>query len=107
MWGPQPPEALLSEICEAFGCTPDVAADQDYEEVMAILDYRNARTALTLFRMKDRKAAFERLAAEPELSKLIGRMQRAQLDQGPADDDTLAAEGEAAIRKHVGAEEEG
>ena len=44
--GPQPPEGLLSDVCEAFTCTPDIARQQDYDTVMQILEYRMAREAV-------------------------------------------------------------
>ena len=38
--GLQPPESLISIVCEAFGCTPDVAVTQDMALVRRILDVR-------------------------------------------------------------------
>ena len=32
-------------MCESFGCTPDVARQQDWRDVRAILDYRLAAAA--------------------------------------------------------------
>jgi hypothetical protein len=43
--GPQPPEALLSVICEAFNCTPAEALEQDPQTVYPILEYRLAEAA--------------------------------------------------------------
>ena len=43
--GHQPYEGMLSEICKAFNCTPDVAERQDLRQVMAIMDYRMAESA--------------------------------------------------------------
>jgi hypothetical protein len=43
--GPQPPEGILSIVCDAFGCTPDVARRQDWDDVKSILDYRLAVAA--------------------------------------------------------------
>lgn len=41
-FGPQPYEAFISEVCEAFGCTPAEAEQQDPELVRRIFDVRNA-----------------------------------------------------------------
>jgi hypothetical protein len=38
--GHQPIESLISNVCEAFTCTPDVAVEQDMAMVRRILDYR-------------------------------------------------------------------
>lgn len=38
--GSQPPEAAISVVCEAFGCTPKEALEQDWRVVKNILDYR-------------------------------------------------------------------
>ncbi len=43
--GRQPPEGMISEICRAFTCTPDVALKQDLRLVQEILDYRMAGAA--------------------------------------------------------------
>jgi len=45
--GQQPIEAILSVVCEAFNCTPDVAMRQDMVLVARILEARmldNAKT---------------------------------------------------------------
>ena len=43
--GPQPPEAVLSVICDAFGCTPNEAKAMDWMDVKGILDFRLAASA--------------------------------------------------------------
>lgn len=81
-YGPQPWEALVSEICDAFTTTPDVAERllQDrYDLVTGILDYRNLRGALRI--MNDTTDPMERakaLGAHPELGQLIKEIQDAQ-----------------------------
>jgi hypothetical protein len=83
---------MVSEICAAFGCTPDVAVQQDFALVAAIFDYRKAQAAMGLFRMKDRAAAFDALQRSPELANMMIRMRRAQAGPG----DALAAGNDAA-----------
>ena len=75
-WGPQPYEAYLSEVCEAFGCLPDEAERQDQALVRAILDYRNAKHAIELFNQGDRGA--QALQKHPQLLALLVEMHRAQ-----------------------------
>lgn len=41
----QPPESLISIVCETFGCTPDVAVKQDMALVRRILDVRLMESA--------------------------------------------------------------
>ena len=43
--GPQPVEAMISTVCHAFQCPPDVSLRQDFALVVAILDYRTAMAA--------------------------------------------------------------
>ena len=43
--GHQPDESIISIVCEAFGCTPDVAMRQDLALVRRILDYRMIESA--------------------------------------------------------------
>ena len=38
--GPQPIESVISVVCEAFHCTPDIAVKQDMTLVRKILDVR-------------------------------------------------------------------
>ena len=44
-----PDEGLVSTVCEAFNCTPDVALKQDFKLVRAILDYRMAESSKRVF----------------------------------------------------------
>ena len=41
----QPPEGILSAICEAFSCTPEEALKQDPAIVIPVLEYRMAMAA--------------------------------------------------------------
>jgi hypothetical protein len=45
--GQQPPEATISNICDAFGCTIPEAKAMDWAEVRDVLEYR------TLYGAKD------------------------------------------------------
>lgn len=74
--GPQPYEAQVSEICEAFGCPPDVAERQDPRLVRAVIDYRNAKQAIAWF--NDGERGQEQLAKYPELGTLLLELVRAQ-----------------------------
>jgi len=40
--GPQPPEGVVSAICDSFMCTPEDALRQNWRLVTKILDYRLA-----------------------------------------------------------------
>lgn len=75
-WGPQPYIGVLSEICESFGCTPDVAERQDWQKVKSILDYRAAKAAVSLF--NGGKQGLEALLKQPHLQELLLEMHRAQ-----------------------------
>ena len=46
--GGQPPEAILSVVCEEFHCPPDVALRQPWGLVKAVLDYRAMSSAKDL-----------------------------------------------------------
>lgn len=77
-WGPQPYEAAISEICEAFHCTPDVAERQDFALVQRIFEYRKAKAAVAAF---DRGASgVKTLQEHPDWLELLAEMHRAQLD---------------------------
>ncbi len=103
--GPQPYEGILSAVCEAFGCPPDVAARQDPALVRAVLDYRNAHTARDLYDAPDKARAFATLARNPELSLLLARMRRAQ--EGADLSLASEAEGMAVAAEYRDASEEG
>lgn len=62
-------------VCEAFSCPPSVARQQDWGDVRAILDYRNAARAVELFNAHK----ISELGAEPGLLTLLLDMLRAQL----------------------------
>lgn len=77
-WGPQPYEAAISEMCEAFHCTPDVAEQQDFALVQRILEYRKAKAAVAAF---DRGAkGVKVLQSHPDWLELLAEMHRAQLN---------------------------
>ena len=72
-YGPQPYEALLSEVCDAFGVdifTAERTIRERYAELMGILDYRNLRAAIRLMNEQTESAAAA-LAAQPELQALV------------------------------------
>lgn len=71
-------------MCEAFGCTPSEAMQQDWALVRRILDYRNARTAVDVFN-QGRKGV-ETMQRYPVLAQILVEMHRAQ-------DATATAEG--------------
>jgi hypothetical protein len=81
----------VSEICEAFSCTPAEAEAQDWRLVRRVFDYRNARSAIDLFNQKNGAAE---LAKHPHLGSLLLEMHRAQVDNqnvGKADVDAIMA----------------
>ena len=67
----------MSEVCEAFTCTPDVALRQDWTLVGSVFDYRNAKAAVDLFNQG--KKGTEALNKQPALMNLLVEMHRAQL----------------------------
>ncbi len=73
-WGPQPYEALVSEVCSAFGCTPREAERQDIQMVRAVLDYRNAKAAVEMFNSQEGR---KELAKHAALGDLLLEMHRA------------------------------
>lgn len=73
-------------VCEAFGCTPLEAKEQDWHEVQAILDYRAAERARDLFNSPNKSQAFDELKANPYLTELLSRMHRAQVGAAPQGD---------------------
>jgi hypothetical protein len=75
-WGPQPYEALVSEVCDAFTTVPDVAERQPAQVVRAVLDYRNAKYALSL--LEQGTAGFEQLSKNAGLQLLLLDLLRAQ-----------------------------
>ena len=75
-YGPLPYSGLLSTVCEAFECAPDVAERQDYETVRDVLEYRAAREAVRVLRSDDRQSAFR--ALQGPLGELLVLMSRAQ-----------------------------
>lgn len=75
-WGPQPYEGYLSVVCEAFGCTPDIAERQHQPTVHRILEYRAARQAVDLFNGSPETRKI--LSQRPELQQLLIDMHRAQ-----------------------------
>lgn len=79
-WGPQPYEGILSEVCSAFGCPPDVAGRQDWALVQAILDYRQAREAIALFNRG--RSGVEEMGRRPEMQEMLLRLVKAQEGEG-------------------------
>jgi len=75
-YGPQPYEAIISEICASFGCPPDVAEQQDLSLVQRIFEYRNAQAARDL--INQGRKGFEQVTKQPHLVQLLLEMHRAQ-----------------------------
>lgn len=74
---------MISNICEAFGCTTTQAKQEDPALVRAVFDYRNAQTALEWMQEVAQggeagERAAKRLEAHPELGNLLLEMHRAQ-----------------------------
>lgn len=67
----------MSEVCEAFHCTPAEALAQDWTLVGAVFDYRNAKAAVDLFNQG--KKGTEGLNKQPALMDLLVELHRAQL----------------------------
>lgn len=86
-------------MCEAFGCTPDVAAAQDMTLVMAVLNYRAAVQARDVFNGPDKAKAFDQLKRQPHLMEVLAKMQRAQ-EGRPLSGGSLAEEGMAVADAH-------
>lgn len=63
-------------MCEAFGCTPDVAERQDWHIVSSILRYRAARAAHQAFLRGT-------LADDPALQALYSDLVAARNGDGP------------------------
>ena len=91
----------MSEICEAFSCTPDIALRQDLALVSAILDYRAACMARDAF--NDPKEGFKTFEAHPELLKTLARMGRAQRGL-PLDAPDMEREGMRIAKAQAGEE---
>lgn len=82
-FGPQPYEALIGEVCTAFGTTPDKAielVDDHYALVMGIFDYRNLVAAKDLLAKNDGDTT-KAFADQPHLAMLIKRVVMAQAGQ--------------------------
>ena len=75
--GPQPYEAVISTICEAFGCLPDEAERQNWSLVKSILEYRSARDTLRIERDGSRSEK-EWLAAHPDTAASLKALYDAQ-----------------------------
>lgn len=82
----------MSDVCELFGCTPDIAIRQDLSLVEAIADYRAARAARDAMNHQDRKRGFEILRDNPGLMRVMAYMARAQQGK-PLDAPALEQEG--------------
>lgn len=68
----------MSEVCDAFHCTPKEALVQDWTLVQGVFDYRNARAAVDLFNQG--KKGLESLGKQPALMDLLVELHRAQFD---------------------------
>lgn len=79
LYGPQPYEALVSEVCTTFGCVPSVAVQEDVALVRAVIDYRNAQAARDW--LNEGEKGFEELAKHPQVLSLLLDMTRAQQGQ--------------------------
>jgi hypothetical protein len=88
---------MVSEVCEAFGCTPDEALRQDWGLVTAIFDYRAANQAVKSFNDKDGFTVLER---NPQLIEVLARMARAQRGE-PLDAPGAADEGKAIAQRYM------
>jgi len=75
-YGPQPFEAFIAEVCEAFGCLPSEAMGEDLELVQRIILYRNAKQALAL--AKQGKSGMAILQKHPGLIDILLRLTKAQ-----------------------------
>jgi hypothetical protein len=73
--GPQPVEAVVAEVCAAFGCTPSQALREEWTLVSRVLEYRNAREALRLF--NGGPTGLAQLQQQPQLVALLLAMTRA------------------------------
>ncbi len=88
-YGPQPYEGILSVVCDAFHCAPDVAERQSWRTVKAILDYRLAEAAVRAF--NDADAGMETMKQCPQFAQILAEMQRAAGDDG-ATEEAMRAE---------------
>ena len=77
----------MSEVCEAFGCAPDVALRQDWQTVLDVLDYRNAKAAIALFNQGKKGA--DQLLQQPHLMAILLRLTRAQQGDAVQEADVL------------------
>ncbi len=71
-----PYEGLLSTVCEVFGCPPEEAERQDWQQVHQILEYRLARRAVEVFNSGAK--GIDTMAEHPELMNILLAMHRAQ-----------------------------
>lgn len=69
---------MISIVCEAFGCTPKEAEEQDWALVQAILDYRAVQVPLDLMKQGDTGAKV--LASQPSLLQPLEQIRRAQVE---------------------------
>ncbi len=67
---------MISEVCEAFTCTPSEAERQDPQLVRRILTYRNAKLARDW--LNDTQHGQANLQAHPHLITLVREMLEAQ-----------------------------
>lgn len=63
-------------MCETFGCLPDEAERQDPQLVRRIIQYRNAKLAVSWFNEPGK--GIERLQEHPALVTLLTAMREAQ-----------------------------
>lgn len=84
-YGPQPREGILSVLLQEFPAyTLGELLAEDWPSLVAILDYRRAKSALDLFNGGKDGAA--RLQEHPDLLELLLEMARAQSPEVTLDD---------------------
>ena len=64
----QPQESVISIICEAFSCTPDIALQQNPQIVREVLEYRMAQATVEQFNDDASKMT-------PEMVEMMKRLQ--------------------------------
>ena len=93
-YGPQPPEGVLSVVCQEFGCLPSQAQAEDWHDVEKVMDYRRAILARDL--INDGGRGFEQLQKRPDLLQLLLDISRAQTGSDMSMHDLMTALAEKA-----------
>ena len=63
-------------VCEAFGCMPRQARRESWADVEAVMEYRMAKHALSVF--NEGGEALKEFEAQPAFAALLMEMRRAQ-----------------------------